>query len=332
MRKLTGDRHQGNHIHNDVSALKAICSSAFLLLSCAAPVTSTLTANHNAMSDSNQAPAETLEAIDPSILRLVQLTDCHILSEAQHRLKGMNTRASFEAVCQRILADNPDLDLILATGDLSQDASTAAYQYLAERFAELQLPVFWLPGNHDNSALMNEHLLGKQISAAKQVLIGNWLIVLLDSTIKGEAGGNVSSAQIEFLQTSLQTNADRHALVCLHHHALPAASAWMDQLGLQQPQPLHDVIKSQQNVRGVLWGHVHQQSHHYRDGIKWMSTPSTCVQFKPGSEHFALDELPPGYRQISLHSNGSIETTVERLANFDFDDHFDFDIADNLSR
>ena len=284
------------------------------------------------MSDPKPAPAETLEATDPSILRLVQLTDCHILSGAQHRLKGMDTRASFEAVCERVLADNPDLDLILATGDLSQDASDTSYQYLAERLAELKLPVFWLPGNHDDSAVMNEQLLGKQISAAKQVLIGNWLIVLLDSTIKGETGGNVSSDQIEFLQTSLQAHADRHALICLHHHALPAGSAWMDQLGLQQPQPLHDAIESQRNVRGVLWGHVHQQSHHYRDGIEWMSTPSTCVQFKPGSEHFALDELPPGYRRISLHADGSIDTAVERLANFDFDESFDFEIADNLPR
>ena len=271
------------------------------------------------MYNSNEVSSQTLRASDPTVVRLVQITDCHILAAAQDCLKGMNTRASFEAVCQAALASNPDLDLILATGDLSEDASTASYEYLAQRFGELQLPLFWLPGNHDDSNAMHEHLRGKQVSAAKQVLVGNWLIVLLDSTVNGETGGNISPEQIEFLQASLQAHPDRHALVCLHHQALPSGSEWIDRQGLQHPQALIDAIKSHDNVRAVLWGHVHQQGHQQRDGIEWMSTPSTCVQFKPGSKTFALDDLPPGYRRINLHADGSIDTTVERLADFEFD-------------
>ncbi|MDC1288376.1 3',5'-cyclic-AMP phosphodiesterase [Gammaproteobacteria bacterium] len=265
------------------------------------------------MYDSNEASYLTLKRTDPAIVRLIQITDCHILARARDCLQGMNTRASFEAVCQAAMADNSDLDLILATGDLSQDASPASYQYLAQKFNELQLPLFWLPGNHDDSNAMREHLRGERISAAKQVLIGNWLIVLLDSTIEGETGGKLSSRQIDFLQASLQGHPDQHALVCLHHQALPANSEWMDQLGLQQPQALIDTLKSHDNVRAVLWGHVHQQAHHHRDGIEWMSTPSTCVQFKPGSKTFALDDLPPGYRRINLNADGSIDTSVLRL-------------------
>jgi Icc protein len=271
------------------------------------------------MYNSNEISSQTLQASDPTVVRLVQITDCHILAAAEDCLKGMNTRASFEAVCQSALANNRNLDLILATGDLSQDASTASYQYLAQRLCELKLPLFWLPGNHDDGDTMREHLRGEQISAAKQVLIGNWLIVLLDSTIKGETGGQVAPAQIDFLQACLQAHPGRHALVCLHHQALPAGSEWIDRLGLQHPQALIDAIKSHDNVRAVLWGHVHQQAHHQRDGIEWMSTPSTCVQFKPGSKTFTLDDLPPGYRRINLHADGSIDTAVERLADFEFD-------------
>jgi Icc protein len=271
------------------------------------------------MYDSNETSSQTLPATDPAVVRLVQFTDCHILAEAQDCLRGMNTRAGFEAVCKTAMANNTDLDLILATGDLSQDASTTAYQYLAQQFDELQLPVFWLPGNHDNGNAMCEHLRGERISAAKQVLIGNWLIVLLDSTILGQSSGNVSPEQIDFLETCLQEHPSRHALVCLHHQAIPSGSEWIDQLGLQHPQALTDAIKSHDNVRAVLWGHVHQQAHHQRDGIEWMSTPSNCVQFKPGSKAFALDDLPPGYRRINLNHDGSIDTAVERLVAFEFD-------------
>jgi len=284
------------------------------------------------MSDSNAAPIQTLQAVDPSVVRLVQITDCHIQAGAADRLKGMNTRASLDAICQSILADKDNLDLLLATGDLSQDGSAASYAYLAQQLFKLRLPVFWLPGNHDDPGVMREQLDSGQLSAAKQVLISNWLIVLLDSTIKGESAGKVSREQIDFLQTSLRAHPQHHALVCLHHQAMPAGSAWIDQLGLQQSHELHSVIKSQPNVRAVLWGHVHQQAHHYRDGIEWLSSPSTCVQFKPGSDEFALDNLPPGYRQLNLHADGSIDTGVVRLPSFDFDSNFDFDTADKMGR
>ena len=284
------------------------------------------------MPHSSEPATPALQAADPSVVRLVQITDCHIQGAPRDRLKGMNTRASLEAICQTILADNDNLDLVLATGDLSQDGSVASYAYLAQQLFELRLPVFWLPGNHDDPGVMREKLDSGQLSAAKQVLIGNWLIVLLDSTIRGETAGNVSREQIEFLHTSLRAHPQHHALVCLHHHAMPAGSLWIDRLGLQQPHALQAALKSQPNIRAVLWGHVHQQSHQHHDGIEWISSPSTCVQFKPGSDEFALDNLPPGYRQLNLHADGRIDTRVARLANFDFDSSFDFDTAANMPR
>jgi len=117
----------------------------------------------------------------------------------------------------------------------------------------------------------------------------------------------------------LQMHPDRHALVCLHHQALPAGSELIDGLGLQRTQLLINSIKSRGSVRAVLWGHVHQQAHHHRGGIEWMSTPSTCVQFKPGSKTFTLDDLPPGYRRINLNPDGSIDTAVERLQDKEHD-------------
>ena len=63
-------------------------------------------------------------------------------------------------------------------------------------------------------------------------------------------------------------------------------------------------------VRGVLWGHVHQELDLTRKGIRYMATPATCSQFLPGSDDFALDTRPPGYRTLQLSSDGSIHTEV----------------------
>jgi Icc protein len=55
----------------------------------------------------------------------------------------------------------------------------------------------------------------------------------------------------------------------------------------------------------LVFGHVHQPYDAEHDGIRVVGTPSTCSQFKPGSDDFALDNRPPAYRRITLHADGS---------------------------
>ena len=259
-----------------------------------------------------------MQARDAALVRIAQVTDTHILAEPGALMKDMNTRASFEAVCADLFAEHADLDLLLATGDLSQDGSVSSYEYLARQFDALPCPVFCLPGNHDDTDLMRTQLESGSVSTAKQIEIGAWTILLLDSTIPGEVHGRITSAELDFMQAVLDEVTDRHVLVCLHHQARPAGSDWIDRLGLEDDYRLRDCLQQYAQVRGVLWGHVHQQADWQLDNISWMSSPSTCVQFRPGSEGFALDDVAPGYRVLDLHADGRIETSVRRLARRDF--------------
>lgn len=50
--------------------------------------------------------------------------------------------------------------------------------------------------------------------------------------------------------------------------------------------------------------------------MAWYSVLLDAVyqcQFKPLSDHFALDEQAPGYRILQLNADGSHETHVERV-------------------
>jgi Icc protein len=254
-----------------------------------------------------------IEPARPDGPRIVQVTDCHILAGDDDRLRGVNTRRSFEAVMTAAHEDCRQADLLLATGDLSEDGSREAYRYLSRQFESAAVPTFWLPGNHDDAAAMRAHLHGLTISDSRQVLAGGWLILLLDSTLEGRVEGRVSEAQMEFMDGALQRHAERHALVCLHHQAIAAGSEWLDAKGLENAAEFRQRLSQHGNVRGVLWGHVHQEGRHSSGGIEWMSTPSTCVQFKPGSREFALGDEAPGYRYLRLGSGGDIETRVQRV-------------------
>lgn len=265
------------------------------------------------MSDTTVEQPHHLDAAESATVQLLQITDCHIFATAEDCLRGLNTRQSFAAVRDAAVKHQNRLDLLLATGDLSQDGTTASYAYLAQEFDGMGIATFWLPGNHDDSNALRGHFTGKWIHASKHVLIGNWQIVLLDSTIKGEVRGRVSAAQLDFLERALKAYPDRHALVCLHHQALDCGSEWLDLKGLKDSDQLRAQLAQYENLRAVLWGHVHQESHHIIDGVEWMSTPSSCVQFKPDSKDFALGSEAPGYRHLSLYADGSIKTAVHRV-------------------
>lgn len=67
------------------------------------------------------------------------------------------------------------------------------------------------------------------------------------------------------------------------------------------------------HVKGVLFGHVHQDIQQERNGVLMMATPSSCVQFHPRKAEFTLDDLNPGYRWLELSPQGAIKTGVQRV-------------------
>jgi 3',5'-cyclic-AMP phosphodiesterase len=138
----------------------------------------------------------------------------------------------------------------------------------------------------------------------------NWIGVMLDSYLAGQAQGRLNADNLALLDGALRDNPKAHALVCLHHHPVAMHSRWLDQVGLENAAELFDVLDRHRNVRAVLWGHVHQQFDGERNGVRLMSTPSTCAQFVPRSDGFAIDRRPPGYRRLELRDDGSIDSEV----------------------
>jgi Icc protein len=63
----------------------------------------------------------------------------------------------------------------------------------------------------------------------------------------------------------------------------------------------------------VISGHVHQASDMTVRGVRYLTTPSTCIQFKPEQETFKVHDIAPGYRSLTLHPGGHLETAVVRV-------------------
>lgn len=268
-----------------------------------------------------------LQPTDESRITLVQITDAHLCAQADACLLGMNTDRSLQGVIRHLGASSIRPDLLLATGDISQDGSVAANRRFLELAGAIPAPVFGLPGNHDRADSFQKAWAGKMGPA---IDIGPWRIILLDSTVAGANGGHLAADQLHMLEAAANAAGGRHVLVALHHNPIPMGSRWLDTMMLDNASDLFNLLQRLPDVRGLLWGHVHQEY----DGrhrlaaasgggsgrhIRLLSSPSTCVQFAPLSRDFAVDTAAPGYRWLQLLTDGTIKSGVERADTLNLD-------------
>ncbi len=252
---------------------------------------------------------------DSRPLRIVQISDTHILSQADKSLLGVNTEESFLAVVELVKQQAFPPDLIVLTGDLAQEPGINAYSRLKLMLTDLKVPCVCLPGNHDEGLLMVQHLHSNNIYCVTQVLAGNWQLICLDSSLEGSEGGHLSEETLQLLSTYLQQHSQKPTLVFLHHHPILIGSHWLDTMAIDNADQFFKILNKHPQVSGIAFGHIHQIVDTRYQNVRILGAPSSCFQFKPNCDDFVLDNKPPGYREITLYPNGQIETSVSRIAN-----------------
>ena len=248
------------------------------------------------------------------MIRILQITDSHIIGEKDSMFLGMNVLESFRAVIAEVKKDIQKVksDLIVFSGDLSQDQTELSYQYIVKEIADLPIEIAWTSGNHDDPNVGEKILsLSANISKGKVFVFDDWKIIVLNSHYAEHDSGFLDSEELGFLEQNLQSN-NKNIIIFLHHHVVETGSPWLDELRVENYSELLTILKKYENIKIVACGHVHQENFLKKSGITFVSTPSTSVQFKKG-EHFELDALMPGYRWFNLYDDGKFDMGVVRV-------------------
>jgi len=249
-------------------------------------------------------------------IKFIQISDSHLLQDNRQRLIGVNTDASLRAVMD-LVSTEENVSGILASGDLSQDGSLQSYQRFSEIMQTAGVPIYWIPGNHDDSKHFHEPD-NFPLKKREAIEVGNWRILLLDSVIPGDESGYLAESELKYIENNVTADGKYHMLV-LHHQPLSCGSAWLDSMILRNADEFLGLISGKDSIRAVLYGHIHQASMQQVAGISFLSSPSTCFQFKPGTVEFSLDTRLPGYRRIVLKNDGSLETDIVRIKNYNLE-------------
>lgn len=236
----------------------------------------------------------------------------HIGERTNFRLAGIPTRDSLAETLD--LAVNLKADHLVLTGDLAADCNAGAYAEIARQLAHVDVTASCLPGNHDAPDMLSRFLPCHH----REIVLADWRLLLLDTQVPGEVGGNLDQAALDFVNNALECGDRRPILVFMHHPPLSVGCAWLDQHQVANGAELLALLSGSPAVRGVFTGHVHQARSISCAHFHVYTTPSTCFQFTPGSERFAIDDLPPGLRIIDLYPDGRCDTEVMYLQDFAF--------------
>ncbi len=244
---------------------------------------------------------------------VLQITDTHLFGKEGYTLVGIDTAKSLEAVVQAIKQQNRKYDFVLTTGDLSQDYSVESYKRFAEITKPLDAPLFWLPGNHDDGPLMYREMAGLGISKARNIIVGNWQFIMLNTQVYDNPMGWIQPDQLDYIYSCINLHPDLHVAICLHHNPFEVKCLWLDAHVLKNKDELLRLVDNCPQIKLVLCGHVHQENDFVRNNVRFISSPSTSIQFAPLCDRFTLDSKGPGWRYLTFTPDGGISTEVYRL-------------------
>lgn len=236
-------------------------------------------------------------------ITILQLTDLHLMAKPKATINNIDSTLSFRKTLDYALKQHPNPNLILLTGDLAEEAMPASYQRLSDILAKYAVTFACLPGNHDDYQAMLAVLNQHKFNCNKQWLIGNWQILMLNTQIENASVGALSQQEMLFIKQSLAQHSDKNTLLAMHHHCIKTNISWMDAMSLKNSQEFLALLKRNQQVKGVVMGHIHQEINTSIGNLKLLATPATCFQFN------APRDLT-GYRWLNLYPNGNLQTGV----------------------
>jgi Icc protein len=245
------------------------------------------------------------------LLRFIHISDTHISADPAYTLPEADhtPMAGASELVRQINALPFTPDFVLHTGDVTFDPVPSAYEAARAILEQIRYPTYYLVGNHDDSALLQKTMLERSSIVTPfdyEFEFNGVQIICLDSNGPAKLpGGSLTMAQLEWLEGICKAPDTRPLVVALHHNVLPiGAPFWDDFMRLSNGEDMHRVLlAARQRLRGVFFGHVHQATETYRDGILYSSVLSSWYQLHcwPGQANIQEDRgADPGFNVVTI--------------------------------
>lgn len=259
---------------------------------------------------------------------LAQLTDLHVREPGQLAYGRLDTAPYLRAAVQAINALPQRPHAVALTGDLTDFGRAAEYEHLAELLAPLTMPLYLLPGNHDERAQLRRSFahhayLGDGEFVQYSVALGDHglRLVGLDTVDPGAPSGRLCSRRLQWLDDTLQRHRGEPVVIAMHHPPFATLIGHMDRIGLLAgAQELAEILAVHPTVERVICGHLHRTIYTRVGGVVVSTAPSpahqVCLDLAPDAVSAWILE-PPGFQLHAWSGPGNMVTHVAAIGRFD---------------
>ena len=247
---------------------------------------------------------------------IAQVTDTHIDSRAKATYDLIDTATSLESSVAAILDLGLDVDACLITGDLVHHGLRSDYELLRKIIKPLPMPIFMIPGNHDDRETMRDAFPDmpwlSEHGQFIQYAIDDFPLRLigLDTTVAGEDAGELCEQRLEWLDRELGRAPDRPTLIFMHHPPFRTGLHDMDAIGLHNAESFGLLLERHPQVIRIVCGHVHRKIDRVWHGILCSIAPSTAhsVALDLRTNARAALMLEPGAFELHWYDGGGVTT------------------------
>lgn len=183
------------------------------------------------------------------------------------------------ALVEELNALEQPIDFVLHTGDITNHGTPEEYAEVARLFADLNYPIHYLAGNHDQVEHLYAGLVDKE--GAEKIAYDYTFehngvhFVCVDSATHGQATEcQLTAQQLAWLTNQVVATDPRPLIVAMHHPPFQSHCDWLDFFMIRNWQAIQTVLaKAGARLRGVLSGHVHLPLDCYRNGVLYSVAP-----------------------------------------------------------
>jgi 3',5'-cyclic AMP phosphodiesterase CpdA len=259
---------------------------------------------------------------------LAQLTDLHIREPGRLAYGRLDTAPFLRAAVQAIGALPQLPNAVVLTGDLTDFGRAAEYEHLAEMLAPLSMPLYLLPGNHDEREQLRRSFtdhayLGDDEFVQYTVSLGGHglRLMALDTVEPGAPHGRLCTKRLQWLTDELARHRGEPVVIAMHHPPFESLIGHMDRIGLLEgADALAEILAQHPTVERVICGHLHRTIYSRVAGAVASTAPSpahqVCLDLSPDAASTWILE-PPGFHLHAWSGPGRMVTHVASVGQFD---------------
>ncbi|MBO0334548.1 phosphodiesterase [Sneathiella sp. CAU 1612] len=216
---------------------------------------------------------------------IAQLSDSHVTLPEEDFAKLYDPVTKLREAARHVNNSVNRPDLVFLTGDLVNTARAEEYEILREILPEFEMPVYLLPGNHDDCTLLRKMFPDHdylQKDGKLYYVVEGWPLkfICLDTNIHGKPQGHLGQEQLDWLEEELSRESDRPVVIFMHHPPFKTGLTSMDAMGLLDMAEFAEVISRHDHIERVLCGHLHRAIQRLVGGTIVQTCPSTSHQVR----------------------------------------------------